>query len=378
MIYTRRCCTARAALLTAVTAAMLGTGIGYAQEDLAAAKTLYVNASYEEALGMLDRQAAAGVTGARAAELHHYRALCLIALGRTEEADQAIALSVAADPFSVPDTSELSPRVASAFAEARARLIPDVARASLAEGRTLMQKGDAAAANKWFEAVTKMLSEPGLAGRADLTDLTLAATAFTELTRAQMAASAAAAKAAAAPAPPSAPAVSPAAASPAAGTPVAPTPAATAQAPAPATNAPATNGASTARTAAPPTTVRTGAQPVPAGAELAAPPPSARPAAPAAANDSNFVPAVPISQVLPPWQPGSGAFAQLGFQGAVRVTIDATGKVTGAVMERPTYPPYDRLVLAAARNWTYRPATRDGKPVNSERLVEIVLRPRSN
>ena len=68
--------------------------------------------------------------------------------------------------------------------------------------------------------------------------------------------------------------------------------------------------------------------------------------------------------------------AQLGFSGAVRVTIDATGKVTGAVMDRPVYPPYDRLVLAAARAWTYRPATRNGQPVSSERLVEIVLQPR--
>ena len=193
MTHTRRC-GRRAALLAAGFAALLGAGIGYAQDDLGGAKTLYVNASYEEALGLLDKQAAAaGQTGARAAELHHYRALCLIALGRTAEADQAIALSVAADPFSVPDTSELAPRVASVFTAARARLVPDVARAALADGRQLMQKGDAAAANKRFEAVTRLLAEPGLAGRADLADLTLAANAFTELTRAQMAAAAAAA-----------------------------------------------------------------------------------------------------------------------------------------------------------------------------------------
>ena len=92
-----------------------------AQDDLGGAKTLYVNASYDEALGVLDKQAAGvGLIGATAAELHHYRALCLIALGRAAEADQAIALSVSADPFSVPDTSELAPRVASVFTAARA------------------------------------------------------------------------------------------------------------------------------------------------------------------------------------------------------------------------------------------------------------------
>jgi hypothetical protein len=59
------------------------------------------------------------------------------------------------------------------------------------------------------------------------------------------------------------------------------------------------------------------------------------------------------------------------------VTIDATGKVTGAVMEPSVYPPYDRQILIAARDWTYRPATQNGTPVASERLVEIVLRPRT-
>jgi hypothetical protein len=53
------------------------------------------------------------------------------------------------------------------------------------------------------------------------------------------------------------------------------------------------------------------------------------------------------------------------------------GKVTGAVMEPSVYPPYDRQILLAAREWTYRPATQNGKPVASERLVEIVLRPRT-
>ena len=57
------------------------------------------------------------------------------------------------------------------------------------------------------------------------------------------------------------------------------------------------------------------------------------------------------------------------------MTIDATGKVTDAVMEPSVYPPYDRLVMTAARAWTYQPATRNGQPAASERRVQIVLRP---
>ena len=45
-------------------------------------------------------------------------------------------------------------------------------------------------------------------------------------------------------------------------------------------------------------------------------------------------------------------------------------------MDPSVYPPYDRLILAAAREWTYRPATQNGEPVASQRKVEIVLRPR--
>jgi periplasmic protein TonB len=344
-----------AALLAAGLAVALGIVVR-AQDELGGAKTLYVNASYEEALTVLDKQAAAaGASGARAAEVQHYRALCFIALGRTADADQAIALSVSADPFSVPDTSELSPRVTSVFTAARARLIPEVARAALADGRQLMQKGDAAAANRRFEAVTKLLSEPGLAGRADLSDLTLAATAFSELTKAQMAAAAAAA--AVVPAPQPVP------------------PAAAATEP-PAVSTSASGGSAPANTTASPAASRS--------AGRAQPPPAARPAAvttlrppSAAAPPPGFVAAVPVSQAVPAWNPGTGFVAQLGFSGAVRVTIDANGKVTGAVMEPSVYPPYDRQILAAARDWTYRPATQNGKPVASERLVEIVLRPRT-
>ena len=353
MKYVKRC-GFWAALLAAGLALAPGTMV-QAQDELGGAKTLYVNASYDEALALLDKQAAtAGTSGPKASEIHHYRALCFIALGRTADADQAIAASVAADPFTVPDTSELAPRVASVFSAARARLIPEVARASLAEGRSLMQKGDAAAANRRFEAVTKLLSEPGLAGRADLSDLTLAATAFAELTKAQMAAAAAAA-AAAIPAPQ-------------------PTPPAAAAIPPPAVSSAAVPApAAASRTSSAPSAARAtsgGAQPPPA------PRASSGALQPPAIPPPGFVPAVPILQPVPPWQPVAGVFGVTGFTGAVRLSIDATGKVTNAVMDPSVYPPYDRLVLAAAREWVYRPATQNGQPVASERRVEIVLKPR--
>jgi TonB family protein len=366
MKHVRRCGTC-AALLAAAIAVAFGTVVR-AQDELGGAKTLYVNASYEEALSVLEQQAiAAGTSGAKASEVHHYRALCFIALGRTADADNAIALSVAADPFAVPDTSELAPRVASVFNAARARLVPEVARAALADGRQLMQKGDAKEANRRFEAVTKLLSEPGLAGRADLSDLTLAATAFAELTKAQIAAAAAAAAPAPAPQPvPPAPAAEPPA--------VASGGAAPATSSAPNVSTPGASRRPGPQFPTDPTRSATGAQPPPAPRT---PPVSTLRPPVAATPPPGFVAAIPISQTVPAWQPGTGIISQLEFAGAVRVTIDTNGKVTGAVMEPSVYPPYDRQILLAARQWTYRPATQDGKPVASERLVEIVLRPRN-
>jgi TonB family protein len=326
-----------------VVALTLTAAPAFAQNDLTVAKTLYVNASYDEALALLDRQAEAATVPARAAEIHHYRALCLIALGRTPDAERAIALAVAADPFTVPDTGELSPRVAAVFTTTRGRLVPEVARRILAEGRQLMQKGETRIANERFISVLALLAEPGLKGRSDLDDLSLAANAFAELTKTQLA-TAVVAPPAAVTAPPPVAAAAPSTAANAGSRPPAPT------TPTPAPARPAAREAASSATPQPP------------------------PESAASAPANGFTPAVPINQALPRWQPENAAVARNGFSGAVRVTIDAAGKVTGAVMERPVYPPYDRLVLEAVRSWTYRPATRAGQPVSSERLVEIQLR----
>ena len=127
---------------------LLGSDIGYGRRTISAARRRSTSTRRTRRRSTRPRQAGGHRRHERRhapPRLHHYRALCCIALGRTAEADQAIALSVAADPFTVPDTSELAPRVASVFSAARARLVPEVARAALADGRQLMQKGDAAA-----------------------------------------------------------------------------------------------------------------------------------------------------------------------------------------------------------------------------------------
>jgi len=83
----------------------------------------------------------------------------------------------------------------------------------------------------------------------------------------------------------------------------------------------------------------------------------------------------PINQNLPPWNPPPGTSAA-ELRGSIRVEIDTTGRVSSSQIVTPTHPVYDALLLAASKKWTYQPALSNGVAVPSERLVNIVLKPR--
>jgi TonB family protein len=111
----------------------------------------------------------------------------------------------------------------------------------------------------------------------------------------------------------------------------------------------------------------------------AAPPPSAKveePAAPVARVETVVVPPSAISQALPEWVPPDHVAAAREFVGSIKVTIGVDGRVKAAEIERPTYPTYDARLLQAAKSWTYKPATRNGQPVESEKVIAIQLRRR--
>ena len=52
------------------------------------------------------------------------------------------------------------------------------------------------------------------------------------------------------------------------------------------------------------------------------------------------------------------------------------GRVTGAEISPSIHPVYDRLLLLAALTWQYQPALKDGPPIASEKVIEVVLKPR--
>jgi len=105
----------------------------------------------------------------------------------------------------------------------------------------------------------------------------------------------------------------------------------------------------------------------------AAPPPAAatsrRPPVPTPASTGVIVPPIPISQSFPPLQLREAR----EWDGEVEVVIDQSGKVVSARMTKSVHPQYDVILLNAAKNWTYRPATKDGVPTQMVKLVGVHL-----
>jgi TonB family protein len=263
-------------------------------DPLVKAKALYAEAAYEEALTVLR-------TG-DSPEAHQYRALCFIALGRNDDAEQAIESLIRSAPSYTVAEADLPPRLVALFKETRKRVMPDVVRELFASARSDFQAKELQRAGRTFEQVLTLLKDPSMAGAADAQDLQLLTTGYLDIVKN---------------APPPAP------------VPVKPSPPAAAAAPA--------------------------VRPRPV-----APPPA------------QVTPAVTIEQTVPPFTFTSST-ARDGAErtGAVRVIIGTDGTVTRATMERPIDPRYDSRLLAATRSWRYKPATRDGKPVESEKVVEI-------
>lgn len=58
----------------------------------------------------------------------------------------------------------------------------------------------------------------------------------------------------------------------------------------------------------------------------------------------------------------------------VEITVDANGNATAVKLTRSTgNDELDRIAIETARKWKFRPATRDGQPVQSRLLLDIVF-----
>jgi hypothetical protein len=152
----------------------------YAQQSgpLSAARDLYASARYDEALAVLNGLPVSGESPDRKS-IQQYRSLCLLALGRGPEAENAIAAVVTVDPLFVPAESDASPRVRSAFSEVRQRLLPDIATARYAAAKALFDRKDYVDAEPSFRELLALLNDPQMGNR--LPDLRVLASGFLDL-----------------------------------------------------------------------------------------------------------------------------------------------------------------------------------------------------
>ena len=148
--------------------------------SIAAARELYAAARYDEALAVLDELGASAATvPAERKAIEQYRSLCLLALGRGEEAEAAIAAVVRVDPFFMPGEADASPRVRTTFADVRQRLLPDLASARYAEARQAYDNKSFVEAATRFRELIMLLDDPQMNGR--MTDMRTLAAGFVEL-----------------------------------------------------------------------------------------------------------------------------------------------------------------------------------------------------
>jgi hypothetical protein len=147
-----------------------------AQSSLAKARDLYTAASYDDALAMLNNLHVPDRRPEDGRAIDQYRAMCLLALGRTDEATKAIEAVVAA---------EASPRVLAAFRRVRQVMLPGLIQQKYTEAKLAFDRRNLDAASEGFKLVLELLADSDLgpaANQPPLSQLRTMAVSFRELT----------------------------------------------------------------------------------------------------------------------------------------------------------------------------------------------------
>jgi len=292
-----------------------------AQQSLTAARQLYASAEYKDALSMLDGLLKTSPAPQDRQTIDLYRTFCLVALGGMSEATTAVDAMIARDPMYHPNLDEVPPRLRTLFRDARQRALPGFIQQRYLAAKAAFDRNDLRAATDGFTQVLIALSDPDIATaakQAPLADLKTLASGFNDLAMRSLT-------------PPPVPQV--------------PSTAAVADAPSVPRSAPVT-------------------VPVPAAA-------SARTPAIHTKGEAGVIEPETIRQALPPFAGRVTAVRS----GVLEIVIDEMGSVESATMVEPVDPTYNRIILAAAKTWTYRPARRDGMPVKFRKRIQINLNP---
>jgi TonB family protein len=281
-----------------------------ADESLATARELYAAAAYEDALLMLNRLRATDAPAADRRGIEQYRAFCLLALGRTSDAERAIEAVVSAEPTYQPSDADMSPRLRTAFSDVRKRMLPGIIQDQYARAKEAFDQKRFEVAASTFKDMLTTLADPAVGAAATqppLSDLRMLAVGFREL-----------AAAAIAPPPPPKPVV------------------------------------------VPPPVVAIAAPPPPAPAVLRI----------YSSQDADVQPPLKIRQDLPEYDKRLGTTPG---RGSLEIVIGENGSVEQVLLRGSVHPKFDELAMAAARTWRYKPAMRQGVPVKYSKAIAIVV-----
>ena len=285
----------------------------FAQESLANARQLYASADYRGALNMLNTLLALSPSPQERQSIELYRTFCLVAIGNTDEANKAIEAMVSRDPLYRPNMDDVPPRLRTVFSDARKRLLPALIQERYVIAKAAFDRGEMKIAADGFTQVLMALADPDIAPAAKQAPLADLRVLASGFNDL------------------------------------------------------------TVRALTPP--------PVPVVPIPVQTPPAATPTAAAAPrepviytqNDKTVTPPETVKQDIPPY-PGRVIFDRAGV---IEVVIDSTGAVESATMLELMEPVYNRLLVATAKTWQYRPARLDGTPVKYRKRIQITLQPQN-
>ena len=117
--------------------------------------------------------------------------------------------------------------------------------------------------------------------------------------------------------------------------------------------------------------------PEPKKVEAPAPPPppvervEPKPAHIWTGEEAGVVPPVALRQEVPRVPTAIGAQAR--ERGLLELIIDEQGRVSALTVRLSIHPMYDPLLMAAAREWRYKPATVGGAPVKFRKIIQVTV-----
>jgi hypothetical protein len=275
-------------------------------------RLLYGTAAYDEALlALLEVDDSAVVD-----QLDEYRVLCLLALHRDAEAEDAMERLVTRHPISLDGLSEQPPKFAAVYRAIRTRLVPALAESAYRSAQDSFEARDYPAAERQFGEALELLHSVGSpAERPDLETLAAGFRALAELRKA----------------PPEPQRVQESTSIPAAPLPFA------------------------------------GPEPMPPA--LFTPVPRMYDK-----TDLDVTAPVEINRTMPAWKPPSPLVANRTYAGQLQLIIGKDGRVMSADVLQPSFSTYDWLLLLAVKQWQYAPALKRGVPVEYRQTFEFSLR----